>query len=117
MPPLSEAELALKLRQYQSISTLKASFKQTKTLKDMGVVIKSEGHFTVTRPRQVVWEVVKPSSVLITMNEKQVIIRTGKGGDAHIQVFKLKDMPSAKATQSMIGLMAWLDLDAKELSK
>ncbi len=51
------------------------------------------------------------------MNDEQVTIRSGQGAESHTQTFKLKDMPSEKATQNTLGLMAWLDLDPKELSK
>jgi outer membrane lipoprotein-sorting protein len=111
LKPLTEPELAQKLRQYQSISTLEATFKQTKTIRKMDVVINSEGHFKVTRPTSLDWQVVKPSPVVISMDDQQVKIVT----DGETQVFKLKELPSDNVAQSLKGLFALLDLNATEL--
>jgi outer membrane lipoprotein-sorting protein len=109
---LSEGELAQKLRQYQSILSLEATFKQTKTLRKMDVHINSEGHFKVTRPRTFLWQVTKPSPISISMDDQQVKIVT----NGEPQVYKLSEIPSGSAAQSLKGLMALLNLNAPELS-
>ena len=111
LKPMGEAELALKLRQYQSISALEATFKQTKTIRKMDVFINSEGHFKVTRPRNLVWQVVKPSPVVVSMDDNQVKIVS----EGETQVYKLSELPTDSVAQSLKGLLALLDLDASEL--
>ena len=112
---LTEAQLSQKLRQYQSIVSVEAPFKQIKTIKDMGLEIKSEGIFSLKRPRQVRWEILKPSPVLISMNDREIVLKTGTKKESHTQTFKFDEIPSTKIAGSMTGLMAWLDLNSKDL--
>jgi outer membrane lipoprotein-sorting protein len=109
---LTEAELALKLRQYQSISSIEASFKQTKIIRKMDLRLRSEGYFKVTRPRTLVWQVLKPSPISIFMDPEQVKVVTE--GDS--QTYKLSDIPTENIARSLKGLLALLDLNAPELS-
>jgi outer membrane lipoprotein-sorting protein len=113
--PVSEQELAENLKLYASISHLEVGFKQTKTLKDMGIQLKSEGKLTLTRPDQVVWEIKSPGSVRISFNKSEIRIQSGKGADATTQVLKVGEASSDQAEKSMAGMMAWLNLDSKSL--
>jgi outer membrane lipoprotein-sorting protein len=115
--PVSEAELAKKLKLYASISTLSVSFKQTKTLKDLGMQLKSEGRLKLERPDKVTWEITQPSPVLVTLDKTQIQIRSGKGADAQTQTLKMGEASSDQPTQSLTGLIAWLNLDSKKLSE
>jgi outer membrane lipoprotein-sorting protein len=113
--PLTEGELTQKLHQYQSISSIESTFHQVKSIKDMGIEIKSEGHFRVKRPRDIMWQIIKPSAVTISMHDNEIKIETGKGSDLQTQTYKLSEMPSGKMAESMTGLMDWLDLNAHRL--
>jgi len=77
----------------------------------MDVLINSEGHFKVTRPRHLSWQVVKPSSILVSMDDTEVKIVS----DGETQAYKVSDLPTDSIAQSLRGLRALLDLDAHEL--
>jgi outer membrane lipoprotein-sorting protein len=115
--PLSQAELAKKLKFYASISTLSVTFKQTKNLKDMGVQLKSEGRLSLHRPNKVVWEITQPSPLEVTLEHDQIQIRSGRGPAAQVQTLKMSEASLDQPTQSMAGLIAWLNLDARALSE
>lgn len=114
---VAEADLAKRLQFYQSISKLSVDFKQIKTLKELGVKLESEGKLELIRPSQVIWEIKKPSRVLIRFDQKQIRIESGEGKDVSIQVVKMEDIPKGRESKSIGGLMAWLQLDAHALSE
>jgi len=113
--PISETELAKRLKLYASISTLSVGFKQTKTLKDMGIQLKSEGRLRLERPDKITWEITQPSPLLVTLDKSEIRIRSGRGPDSRTQVLKMGDAGSDQPTQSLAGLIAWLNLDSKAL--
>ena len=115
--PISEKVLKEKLKLYASISTLEVDFKQTKTLKDMNLQLKSEGHLKLQRPDHLVWEITRPSPVSVSLDRNEILIRTGKGQDAQTQSFKTTDAQSDQASQSLTGLITWLNLDSKALAE
>jgi outer membrane lipoprotein-sorting protein len=114
--PVSEQTLAEKLKFYASVSTLEVDFKQTKTLKDMNLQLKSEGHLKLRRPDHLVWEITKPSPVFVSLDDQEIRIRSGKGADAQTQTFKISDAPSGQGMKSLTGLITWLSLDSKALA-
>src|SRR5271154_4011885 len=73
--PLTQEKLAQGLQKYQDLTSLEAPFTQVKTIKDIAVVVKSEGKFIINRcqgPDQgvtcqgvtcqgVTWMITKPS--------------------------------------------------------
>lgn len=115
--PISEQTLAEKLKAYASISSLEVDFKQTKTLRDMGLQLKSEGHLKIKRPDHLIWEITKPSPISVSLNQKEILIRSGKGADAQTQTFQVSDAPSGQAVKSLTGLITWLNLDSKAIAE
>jgi outer membrane lipoprotein-sorting protein len=113
LQPLSEKQLTEKLRNYQDIATIEANFTQVKTLKDMDVTIKSQGHFSVHRPHDIIWQITKPSPITISISNQEIKLEKPSGSE----VFKLSQMPSEKLAKSLVGLMAWLEMDAEQLNK
>lgn len=115
---LTEKQLSERLAQYRSISRLEATFKQTKTIKDLDVQIKSEGRFVLEKGGKVQWEILKPSHVVISMNHEVVKIQTDgeNGKEIQTQTVHFNDLPSKKVAQSLSGLMVWLNLDSHELA-
>jgi outer membrane lipoprotein-sorting protein len=114
---LSERALAEKLKLYGSISSLEADFKQIKTLKDMNLQLKSEGHLKLQRPDHVVWEITYPSLVNVSLDKNQVVIRTGAGSEAQVQSFKTSDLRSDQASKGLTALITWLHLESKALAE
>jgi outer membrane lipoprotein-sorting protein len=115
--PVSEKILAERLKLYASVATLEVSFKQLKTLKDLGLQLKSEGRLKLQPPNRVVWEILQPSPVQVTLDQNEIRIRSGKGADAQVQTFKMSEAPSDPSTQNLTGLIAWLTLDSKALAE
>src|SRR6185312_8598115 len=113
---ISEKELTEKLKLYASISTLDVSFRQTKTLKDMNLQLKSEGRLQLRRPDRVVWEITQPSPVRVSLDHSQIEIQTGTGPDTQVQTIKTGEAPSEQAAQSLTALIAWLSLDSHALA-
>jgi outer membrane lipoprotein-sorting protein len=113
--PLAEKELREKLKLYQSIQKLEVAFKQTKTIKDLEVQLKSEGHLTLIRPNRVIWEIKSPAPVLVSLDEREIQIRSGRGPDSSTMTMKISDAPSDESSKSISGLVAWLNLDATKL--
>jgi outer membrane lipoprotein-sorting protein len=114
--PVSEQKLTESLKLYAAISTLDVDFKQTKTLKDLDLILKSEGKLRLERPDRVTWEIIKPSPLVVVLDKKEIRIRTGKGSEAQTETLKMDD-GSDSATRSLSGLIAWLTLDSKALVK
>lgn len=115
--PLSEAELAKRLKFYASISTLSVGFKQIKTLKDLGMQLKSEGRLKLERPDKITWEITKPSPLVVNLDKNEIRIRSGVGADERVQTLKMSEASADQPTQSLTGLIAWLNLDSKALSE
>jgi outer membrane lipoprotein-sorting protein len=108
-------QLKAGLLAYASISKLEATFNQTKTIKEIGVVIKSEGRMTLSRPGKVTWEVTRPSRVKVVLDEKEVRIESGSSSDANAQVFPVGGAVSDEVGGKMAEVLAWLRLDADRL--
>ena len=113
--PVTRDQLKAGLRAYDSISKLEASFEQTKTIKEIGVVIKSEGRLTLSRPGKVVWEVTRPSPVKVILDEKEIRMESGSGSDASTSVFPVGGAASDEVGGKMAEVLAWLRLDADRL--
>ena len=112
--PVTREELAKQLTYYQSISELNAKFTETKTLKDMALKLESDGELTVVRPvagtthSQVVWRVIHPSALTVTLSEGSVKIVSGDGKTENYAI-------EGSAKESLKALVAWLKLDPEEL--
>ncbi len=115
--PLSEAELAEKLRFYRGIRVLDVRFEQLKTLKDMDLVLKSEGELRIERPAHFIWKVIRPSPVSVSVDGEAMTIVSGAGPSARTQRLKLGDAPSDNTARSLASMAAWLNMDAKALHR
>jgi hypothetical protein len=114
--PVTEQELAAKLRFYAKIGTLETDFHQVKVLKELGMEMKSEGRLTLKRPDSVVWEVTKPAPVKVELGRAGVRITNGEGASARVENFPTAEMPKEGSASSLHDLVAWLRLDAHALS-
>lgn len=112
---VTKASLGKLLAYYQSITTLSTRFKETKRLGDLALELTSEGTLTVHRPERVVWEIVKPSPVVVTLDRKQIRVETGTGASKKVETVSV-DAGGEKASLSLRNLVAWLKLDPEELS-
>ncbi len=108
---VSQKELAEKLRYYRSIKALQTKFHETKTLKDMKIQINSEGELTVTRPSKVVWKIIKPSALTVTLDDQSIQISSGQGEKD--ESYPMESGPR----ESLKILVAWMKLDPVELSQ
>src|SRR4051812_3875254 len=77
--PVARAELAKALAFYRTITRIRVRFQETKILKEMNLKLPSEGNLVVTRPNSVRWEVVKPSPLVVFLDDKHVEIISGSG--------------------------------------
>ncbi len=114
---MTQSEVAKMLHRYESVKSIEASFTQVKTLKDMNMSIKSSGTFKITRPNQILWKIKEPAPVSIIISAQEIKIQSGQGTGAQTEIYKLSSLPSGKMAKSMSGLMAWLNLDSKEIYK
>jgi outer membrane lipoprotein-sorting protein len=115
--PVTENELATKLRYYSSIRALEADFRQVKNLREMGMQMKSEGRLTLRRPDSVIWEVTKPARVKVELTSAGIRITSGEGTTATVQSFSAAQMPKDGDALGLHDLVAWLRLDAHALSE
>jgi hypothetical protein len=60
---------------------------------------------------------VKPSRVIVKLNQKVIEVIAGEGAEASIQKWKISDMPKDKDAKSLGSLIAWLQLDSRALSQ
>ena len=114
--PVTETQLAEKLRFYATIGTLEADFHQVKDLKELGMKMTSEGRLILKRTDSVIWEVTKPARVKVELGTTGIRITSGEGATATVQNFPIEQMPNDKNTSSLHDLVAWLKLDAHALS-
>lgn len=105
---LSESEFSAILHRYQNFFTLKTQFTQVKTITDLGIQLKSEGTLTIIRPSTVVWKVLKPSPLTVTINDKQVSMEN--------EVFLLSSAPS-QVSQKLAFVISWLRMDTHTLAE
>lgn len=114
---ITEAQIVEKLKLYAALTTLDVDFKQTKTLKDMNLQLKSEGHLTLRRPDRLIWKITRPQPLEILMSPNALTIRSGVGQDAQTQTLNTEALGSDQASRSMVGLLAWLNLDGHALAQ
>jgi hypothetical protein len=110
---VSVDDLKKALTLYHSISRLDVDFQQTKTLKDMDLKLKSEGHLTLSLPQRVEWKILKPTPLTVELEKDKITIHSGSG----TQVFSQAENPSAKDRESFQTLLTWLKLDAEEINR
>jgi outer membrane lipoprotein-sorting protein len=106
--PVSVDQLQKALSAYQSIEQLDVDFKQTKTLKDIQLDLKSEGHLTLKLPDLVVWKILKPQPMTVDLDQQKITIHS----PSSTQTFEQSQNPSAKDRRSFATMLTWLKLDA-----
>jgi hypothetical protein len=110
---VSEQSLEKELKFYRDLNRLDVDFTQRKEIKSMDLKIESQGHLTLLRPEKIViWEIKKPSPVKVTLTPTAITMESN--GDK--QVFKQSEASSNEGAQGVAALMAWLNLDAHQLS-
>ncbi len=110
-------EVAEKLKFNARNERLKFSFKQVKRLPDLNLELKSEGEMELHRPDEVIWKVLKPSPLTLTMAGKKVSLTTGVGKEARQETWTLGSELDEKASKSLLALLAWLKLDIPVLQE
>ncbi|HEX4924914.1 MAG TPA: outer membrane lipoprotein carrier protein LolA [Bdellovibrionales bacterium] len=114
---LSAEALAEKLKQYETIDSLEATFKQSKRFKDLTIELKSDGRIKLERKKRiVVWEVLRPSPLKATLLQDELRLESGEGASRVEQTIKTANV-GKKAASGLTMLVAWLELDAVRLSK
>jgi outer membrane lipoprotein-sorting protein len=110
---LDATDLAKQLQSYKSVKSLEATFKQTKSFKDMTVKLKSEGHFQLDRKNQkVVWEILKPSRLKVLLGKDEIRIEAESQKE---HVIRRNEIGNDKAVQSLAALVTWLEMDPSKL--
>jgi outer membrane lipoprotein-sorting protein len=110
--PVTVEELQKALTKYQAIERLDVDFKQTKTLKDIQLDLKSEGHLTLKMPAAVEWKILKPQPMTVILADQKITIQSASS----TQTFSQAENPSAKDRQSFQTMLTWLKLDAAAIS-
>jgi len=114
---LSSSQIQDQLKVYSSLDSFRTHFKQTKRLKGLNLELKSEGVLTVRRPREIVWEVSKPSPLTLKMNENQLtLIQQGDEGKKE-QKWTLGSGNVDAGSKGLDRMVAWLRLDAAEIAR
>ena len=111
--PVSAEQLEQALTKYQAIERLDVDFKQTKTLKDIQLDLKSEGHLTLELPGRVVWKVLKPQPMTVNLEQEKITIESPTSK----QTFSQAENPSAKDRQTFATMLTWLKLDAHAIAE
>ena len=114
---VSEIELSKVLEKYRDIATLDSKFTQIKKLVDADIQLKSEGHLKLTAPDTIVWQVDKPSKMIVTMKAQEVQIVTGESSSQTTQTFKRGEGSSQKGFEKDLqDLVTWLKFDPHALA-
>jgi len=104
---LSPAQLYDELKVYATLTSFRTHFTQVKKLNELNLELKSEGTLTVRRPREVIWEVKKPTALRLTLDGKNLTLSNANSETTTVTAgFKGVDK-----------LMAWLRLDAAEIGR
>ncbi len=115
---VTEREFTEKLHFYQSIKSLHSRFKQTKRMKEMGVELTAEGTLTLTPPNALLWEITRPSRLVVHYDGKKMRIESGTGKDVTVQTFGTTALdPGNSNAHGLNTLLAWLRFDAQYLYK
>jgi outer membrane lipoprotein-sorting protein len=112
--PVSVEALKKALAKYQNVKTLDVDFHQTKTIKDMkGGKLESSGHLRVERPARVLWKIVRPEPLNVTLDAEKIVIT---GSDGSTETFKAADAASPRDRRNLEDMLNWLKLDAVAIS-
>jgi len=108
---LSDKEVADKLRFYERIDRLSAPFKQTKTLKEIGIALDSKGRIEIERPSKVRWIVEQPSPITVTVDGKKVSLESESGSEKKKEQWDLGSVSDERLSKALVGMLAWMRLD------
>ncbi len=114
---INESELAQVLEKYRDISSLESRFTQVKKLVDTNIKLKSEGRLKLNSPDTIVWQIDKPSKLVVTMKSKEIQIVSGEGVDQTTQTFKHGENSTQEPFEKDLGaLVTWLKFDPHALA-
>jgi outer membrane lipoprotein carrier protein len=111
--PVNERDLEKQLHFYKSIEELTTTFHQTKHLSEMKLDLQSDGRLTLNKPDRIIWEITKPSRLVVTISKTDVRIES-KG---ETQTFKFQELSQDNVANGINMLVPWLMLDAHALSE
>lgn len=112
---LGPAEVAEKLKFYERIATLRTTFSQTKTMKEIGVALDSKGHLEIERPSKVRWVVEQPSPMTVVVDGSNVKLESGTGADKKTEQWDMASVTDEKLSKALVGMLAWMRLDVPTL--
>lgn len=114
--PISEQELAARLKHYRGIPDLRVGFRQIKWMGDMGIRIESRGELRLQRPDKVTWRVTKPSPLLVRLDGGHIHLEEGEGSDRRVEDFSTGALQGDRGARALAGMIAWLELDAHAIA-
>lgn len=114
-PRLGKQELQSLLRPYLSLKSLKADFVQKKHLADLNMNLISTGKLEVEKPRKVLWTVLKPSFLEVSIAEKDLTMTSMKDGQKQVQKISFEQMGSEQGAKGLALLLPWLEMDVDKL--
>ena len=112
---LTQKELGKALQKYQHLKRLQAPFTQVKSIKEMDIKLKSTGFMTLIRPDTVIWEVVTPDRLVITISDAEVTLESGPKNNPKKMHFKNSKGGTSLSSGPWSQLTAWMSLDAQKL--
>jgi hypothetical protein len=113
---IDEKELSQVLGMYKAIAKMEVPFHQVKKLKEINLPLSSDGILKVQQP-DVIWEIKKPSHLVVFLTPQQIRIESGDGTEKSTQVIHRGDLGQGKESQSLQSLVSWLQMDAHQLSQ
>jgi len=115
--PLSEQQLADILKDYGKFQSLRVSFSQTKTFRDLPISLQSNGELQVEKSEVIIWRIQKPSPLTVRLTKKEVEIRSGTGKSEQIEKYDLTQGSLHSESNPFVQLQSWLRLDIAELTR
>ncbi len=112
---IPESEVREKLSFYQKIKELKTQFHQVKSIKSLGMELKSEGEMVLTRPEDVIWKIKKPSYSEVRLHSNTITLFSGEGGDLKKQEMTLGKETDPNVSKALLSMMAWMRMDIPEI--
>lgn len=114
---IPELELSERLKFYQKIKTLHTDFHQVKSIKSIGMELKSEGEMRLELPGKVVWTIKKPSFSKVELEGNTIKMTSGQGAEQKTQTMVLGKETDPNVSKAILSMMAWMRMDVPEIEK
>lgn len=114
---IPEAELTQKLSFYQKIKSLNATFHQVKSIKSIGMELKSEGEMELSRPNKVIWTIKKPGFSKVELEGNSIKLTSGEGSEQKSRTMILGKETDPNVSKAILSMMAWMRMDVPEIQK